>query len=1128
MTGIGDAVVGRSAMRRWVGTRGVVSAGLAALLVAGGASTAFAAGLPTGPSVTGVTGQRTSATRLSFPVSDQLSASVDVGTGNLNVAGVLLRLQGVQAQVPVGIAYNSRDTLAMTGATSSTKGPYKGWTWNLAGAGTLSQAPDGTTLDYTTSDGAVWSFTQSNGVYTSPAGLKAALKRNSDGTYTLKALDASQVITFDASGNATSVADRNSNTTTITPWSNGSLKVKSTAGPDAARTATVAYAATTIGGYPAYATTVSQANGSATRSASVTQSSAGQPTAITDAAGAKSTFAYNSAGLLSQVSNPLGATTSFSYDSSNRITQVTQSNSTAGAAGTSVTRFSYPSSTSTLVADPNTDSAASVSSVPHTTYTLDANDLVTSAVDAAGRSRSKSYTSAGLDTASSTTGTSGGSPASVSTAYAHDAGVNGGQSLTGATSQGGNASTATYGNTGASSQYLPSATATDTNTASSSNTTSYTYNGVGNMLTSTGNTTSGSTASSTAVTSTVTRNSDGTVATATAAGNGSNATSYYYNNDHQLYSLVPVSGASLGAKDYAYDAFGRLNYVSDGAGRSTTYTYDDDDRLLKTSYSDSTGAVTNTWDKAGRLTKQISDGGTITNSYDQLGQLLTTANTSSGGTISYGYDKGGNNTSLSDTRGTTTQAFDASGVLLSTTYPKADASNGTQTTYFKTDDNGNRTDEYLQSNATQSGWSAHTHTSFDASGRISRVFAEKGPKSSPTTQMNVYYCYNTAGSTTSCGTATGTDMSKLQWTYNTVTGQTTKFSYDGMGRLVKVAESGGSDTNNTYTYTYDARGNRLTANITGSATSSQTLTYNAANQITSSGYSYDGAGNMTASPNATYTYNAAEQMTKAVVNGSTSYYTYAGSAQNAVLSETVGGGSVYKIAYGRTDQVGNPTITQYQVGSLAAYVESDPVTGQATMLHTSSDIAALYVYDGLGSPVALLTDFSSTSFQYKYDPYGLPTLQASSGGNGVGQNPYAFKSGIQDRATGFVKYGQRWYNPSSGTWTQQDTLDAPLSSTDGNRYAYAGGDPVNVSDPLGLLTRASAVQICVSSAIVGVGLGLALGEFTGGLSILAGAIGGCAIGVSSAQADEYLNDGSLISDNDTIGSIVKIILRLAE
>ena len=249
-------------------------------------------------------------------------------------------------------------------------------------------------------------------------------------------------------------------------------------------------------------------------------------------------------------------------------------------------------------------------------------------------------------------------------------------------------------------------------------------------------------------------------------------------------------------------------------------------------------------------------------------------------------------------------------------------------------------------------------------------------------------------------------------------------------------------------------------------------------------------------------------MTKAVVEGTTTTYTYAGGAQNAVLSETTGGGTTYKVVYGRADQVGNPTIAQYQVGSATAYVESDPVTGQATMLHTSTDVAALYVYDGLGSAVALLTDFNSASFQYKYDPFGLPTLQQSSGDNGVGQNPYAFKSGIQDRATGLVKFGQRWYNPGTGTWTQQDTLDSPLSALNANRYAYAGNDPVNNIDPTGTKSDPKDFASTVGAfaggaggvgAVIGCAVTIEIGCVEGaGVGAAIGGVGGAAFGLGYA------------------------------
>jgi hypothetical protein len=57
-----------------------------------------------------------------------------------------------------------------------------------------------------------------------------------------------------------------------------------------------------------------------------------------------------------------------------------------------------------------------------------------------------------------------------------------------------------------------------------------------------------------------------------------------------------------------------------------------------------------------------------------------------------------------------------------------------------------------------------------------------------------------------------------------------------------------------------------------------------------------------------------------------------------------------------------------------AYVEHDPVSGEALMLRTSSGMQSLYVYDGTGNPTALFTSGAYTAFAY--DPYGVPTLTA--------------------------------------------------------------------------------------------------------------------------------------------------------
>jgi len=192
-------------------------------------------------------------------------------------------------------------------------------------------------------------------------------------------------------------------------------------------------------------------------------------------------------------------------------------------------------------------------------------------------------------------------------------------------------------------------------------------------------------------------------------------------------------------------------------------------------------------------------------------------------------------------------------------------------------------------------------------------------------------------------------------------------------------------------------------------------------------------------------------MTQAVVSGVTSTYTYAGASQSQVLAETRGGSVpiTTKLVYGRTDANGQPEIEQYSINGSQAYVFDDPITGQPLGIVTSADQACMLVFDGTENPVGLLTNSATVSFAYKYDPWGVQTLTAGGTGNGAGQNPYAFHAGIKDPGSGLVKFGQRWYNPTTGTWTQQDTLDNPLDPANANRYAYAGDDPINNLDVSG-------------------------------------------------------------------------------
>jgi RHS repeat-associated protein len=1062
------------------------------------------------PTAVGMTGSRPSATQLTFPISDQITAQVDVGTGNLEVAETALSLPGVLASVPVGAVFNS-----MSQIMGSTSVPTANkWTASANNAGTLTENVSTHAIVFVAADGATWSFTPVSGsstAFTTPIGFQATLVAQVSGStvtgYTLTYWVSKTVEAFDANGVPLTVTDRSGNVTTFNYTSGLPSSIVSSAGPTAARTAAISYNTST------YTETVAQTSGSLSRNVKYVKDSSSNLVSIQDAMGNSTSFTYTS-GNLTKIISVTGAETDFSYDTSGRVTEVDQHNTSTSSPGTSTTRLTYPSSTQTLVAGPDTSASTPVASGPHVTYTIGTGYLVSNATDQLGRVRSATYDTTHNDLPLSTTsGTTGGTttPGTTTNTY----GANSNQSLTSVESPSGATKSATYSGTPASTAYQP-ATSTD----DAGDQTTYTYDGNGNPESST-NTTLAATAS-------IVTNANGTAQTATApinAAHGStpaNPTSYGYDSNFQLHTITPPTGSGLGVKTLTYDSFGRLSTESDGSGVTTTYTYDKDDRLLTTAFSDGTHTVTNTYNNAGQELTSVSASGTITNTYDQLGNLLTTLNTAGGGTETYTYDAASNLITQVDGLGTITYTYDASNVLTDMEYPH----NGSyQHMVFVTDDQGRRTDEFLQSNGTHTVWAAHTQTDYDKSGRISEIIAQTGPATAPVTQFDTSYCYSHGSTAPTCGTAAANDRSKIQWEKDNLSGQVTAFTYDAAGRLLTATQSGGT-TNHTYTYTYDADGNRLTAVVTGSTSSSLTLTYNSGNQISTTGYSYDGAGNLTAAPGATYTYNGAEQMTTAVVGGVTSTYTYAGASQSQVLSENKGGSSsvTTDIVYGRTDSQGVPEIEQYSVNTLQAYVFQDPHVGQPLGIVTSNDQACLFVMDGIDNPVALLTNSSTVSFVYSYDPWGVQTLTSGGTGSGASQNPYAFHGGIKDPGSGLIKFGLRWYNPATGTWTQQDTLDAPLDPANANRYAYAGDDPINNIDASGDVSAADAITDCLEKGAIGAIVGLVGSPETAGLSSLVGGLVGCGV----ALAEDYYEstDPSIaraIHDGEDLDYVAEIL-----
>jgi RHS repeat-associated protein len=78
--------------------------------------------------------------------------------------------------------------------------------------------------------------------------------------------------------------------------------------------------------------------------------------------------------------------------------------------------------------------------------------------------------------------------------------------------------------------------------------------------------------------------------------------------------------------------------------------------------------------------------------------------------------------------------------------------------------------------------------------------------------------------------------------------------------------------------------------------------------------------------------------------------------------------------------------------------------------------------------------------QYSYDPYGNATSVTQ-----AVTNPFRFTGAVWDSSTGLYKMGERYYDPSTGRFTQLDPA--------GTGYVYASDDPVNLTDPSGLFSE---------------------------------------------------------------------------
>ncbi len=471
---------------------------------------------------------------------------------------------------------------------------------------------------------------------------------------------------------------------------------------------------------------------------------------------------------------------------------------------------------------------------------------------------------------------------------------------------------------------------------------------------------------------------------------GAKPTRYFYNLDRQVDSIVRPDSLTIG---FGYD----------GAGRPSTVSFDRG--TLAFGYSPTNGSLTSIASPGGDSLKFTYDGalpktvtwkgtlnGSVGVSYNT--HFRVTAQTVNGAnSVSFAYDKDGllkQAGALGLRRNTT------NGLLL------ADSLNAVKTTY------GYTSRGELAAMHTARGGTALLGTGYvrDSLGRIVQLFD------------------------TTLGTA-------KRWSY----------VYDLAGRLTADSLNG----NLFHAFTYDSNGNRLSY-LSGAGT--VTYRYDAQDRLLASYANGDST---------TYTYGSnGELKTKTVPGGATTTYTY-DALGNLMRVLVPNGSAVDTIGYvidGQNRRVGrtlNGTVThrwlyQNQLNPVAELDGAGNVVSRF-VYGTRSNVpdyllkgGSVYrlVADHLGS-ARLVVDTATGAVvqQMDYDEWGV--VIASSG---TGLQPFGFAGGLDELATGLVRFGQRDFAPTLGRWTIRDQLGLGGGSL--GVYHYAGGDPIDLVDPVGL------------------------------------------------------------------------------
>lgn len=282
---------------------------------------------------------------------------------------------------------------------------------------------------------------------------------------------------------------------------------------------------------------------------------------------------------------------------------------------------------------------------------------------------------------------------------------------------------------------------------------------------------------------------------------------------------------------------------------------------------------------------------------------------------------------------------------------------------------------------------------------------------------------------------------------------TQSFSYDSLNRLSTATETTGSTTNWSQTNAYDRYGNRQIDYGGGS----YNLSFSSStNRITTSGFSYDSSGNLTNDSMHTYAFDGNDKIKS--VDSTTTAYLYDGEGRRVkkLLGEST------RFVYG----IGGQLIAEFDGSS--GNLKKEYVYGGATLITIeptaiNSNGAQYSTGDHLGSPRVITNSSGSVVSRHDYLPFG-EELGAGTGGrttsmgfsNSGDNNRKKFTGYERDSETGLDFAQARYDSSTQGRFTSPDPFAASATISNPqtfNRYAYCSNNPVNATDPGGLVAE---------------------------------------------------------------------------